>query len=459
MKNVALLLLISTILSAQTIPEWRTWAVKPPMGWNSFDAYDCRITEQDFKAVVDIMAEEYQPYGWEYAVIDYVWYHPNPGNWDTPRRFGHPNIRLDDKGRPLDYIALDAYGRTIPAINRFPSSEEGKGFKPLADYVHSRGLKFGIHIMRGIHRQAYFENTPILGSIYRARDIADTTSLCGFCNHMFGVNPAKPGAQAYYNSLFQQYAEWGVDFVKVDGIAKPYYAGEIELIRNAIDQCGRPIILSVSCGPTQLENADHVKNHTNMWRISSDFWDQWKKLHQSFELQSDWTPYRSNGQWPDADMIPFGKLSLDNRPHGKERLSKFTEAEHRTLMTLWCIARSPLMIGADLISSPPASLEWFKNKEVIDVNQNSEKNHELFRRNGFIAWIADVPESTDKYLAIFNVENENTETIIVSTRELGLKGTCTVKDLWNKTVTEKSTKQIKATIEAHDAVLYKILPK
>ena len=171
-------------------------APTPPMGWNSFDAYDSAINEKQYRATVDFMAANLLQYGWEYAVIDYIWFNPEPGKWKFPnRRLGHPDVRLDKDGRPIDKLAMDEYGRLLPAVERFPSAAGGKGFKPLADYVHGKGMKFGIHIMRGIPRQAYFEQRPILGTAYTAKDIAEPWDTCAWNNNMFGVDPTKPGAQ------------------------------------------------------------------------------------------------------------------------------------------------------------------------------------------------------------------------------------------------------------------------
>ena len=248
------ILLVCTSCSTGPSPaeepsEFGSLASTPPMGWNSFDAYDCRINEADFKATVDYMAEHLKPFGYEYVVVDYIWWHPDPGNWDTPRRKGHPNIRYEEDGKPLhpEYTTMDQYGRLLPAVERFPSAAGGKGFKPLADYVHSKGLKFGIHIMRGIHRSAVYFDTPMKGTGYTAGQIGETWDQCNWCNHMYGVDPTRPGAQEYYNSLFELYAEWGVDFIKADDMMTPVYPkGEVELIRKAIEHCGRPMVLSLS---------------------------------------------------------------------------------------------------------------------------------------------------------------------------------------------------------------------
>ncbi len=220
------------------------------MGWNSFDAYDCRIDEATFRNVVDFMAERMKPLGWEYVVIDYIWFNPTPGNWDNPnRRYGHPDVRLDSEGRPMDRLTMDQWGRLLPAVERFPTAAGGRGFKPIADYVHSKGMKFGIHIMRGLPRQAYYDNLPVKGSEYKAQDIAEPWDTCNWCNNMFGIDASKPGAQEYYDSLFALYAAWGVDYIKADDMMfPPYHAGEIEMMRRAIEKCGRPMVLSLSCG-------------------------------------------------------------------------------------------------------------------------------------------------------------------------------------------------------------------
>ncbi|MEM9657438.1 MAG: glycoside hydrolase family 27 protein, partial [Planctomycetota bacterium] len=318
-------------------------AQRPPMGWNSFDCYGCRINEQEFRQTVDCMAERLLPLGWEYAVIDYIWFNPAPGAWDHPnRRFGHPDVRLADDGRPLDRFAIDKYARLLPAPERFPSAAEGAGFKPIADYVHRKGLKFGIHIMRGIAREAYFDDLPIKGTDYTARDIAEPWDTCNWCKNMFGVDASKPGAQEYYDSLFELYAAWGVDYVKADDtMYPPYHAGEIELMRKAIDKCGRPIVLSLSCGDAPVSRARHLAKHANLWRVSGDLWDEWPLVKRNFELLNCRSPFIGPGHWPDADMLPIGHLSLEGRPHGPDRQSMLTWDEHVTMMTLWCIARSP----------------------------------------------------------------------------------------------------------------------
>ena len=432
-------------------------APTPPMGWNSFDAYDCRINEDQYKRTVDFMAENLLKYGWEYAVIDYIWWHPNPGEWDNPdMRFGHPNIRYASDGKPLDPTTIDEYGRLLPSVERFPSAADGKGFKPLANYVHGKGMKFGIHIMRGIHRAAWYENLPVMGANVKARDIAETQDTCAWCNNMYGVDPTKPGAQEYYNSLFNLYASWGVDFVKADDtMFPPYHKGEIELIRNAIDQCGRPMVLSLSCGEAPLGMASHLKANANMWRISADFWDDWESLEHNFGLMNAWSSHAGPNAWPDADMLPIGKLSLDNRPHGPERESQFTIPEQYTLISLWSIARSPLMIGADLLQANDSLMFFLTNPEVIAVNQNSTDNRQVFNKQKKCVWIATNPETGERYLALFNLAEKEQEIVFDFELEY-LRGKYLVRDLWQQKDIGVFENNFKAFLPPHGAAIYKL---
>jgi hypothetical protein len=436
-------------------------AKTPPMGWNSFDAYDCRINEQEFKATVDFMAENLLEYGWEYAVIDYIWWHPEPGNWDNPRRKGHPNIRFNDDGSPMfpQYTNMDEYGRLLPSVERFPSASNGAGFKPIADYVHSKGMKFGIHIMRGIHRVAAFNKMPILGSKATAHDISETFDTCNWCNHMYGVDANKEGAQEYYNSIFKLYASWGVDFIKADDtMFPPYHKEEIEMMRKAINQCGRPMVLSLSCGEAPVSRADHLVKNANMWRISADFWDNWESLKHNFDLLNTWSPFIGENHWPDADMLPIGKLSLDDRPHGPERMSKFTIPEHYTLMSLWSIAKSPLMMGGDLLSTPDSILKFLKNKEILYVNQHSTDNRQVFKHNERAIWTAKDPKNGDIFVGLFNL-SEKEKVINFDLESEDIRGTFKVRDLWEKKDIGEINSILSAKIDSHGGKLFRLSSK
>jgi alpha-galactosidase len=367
-------------------PEFLTWAPTPPMGWNSWDAFGTTVTEAQVKAQADFMAEHLLPHGWRVLTVDIQWYEPGAS--------GHV-YRAD---APL---VMDEWGRLLPAPNRFPSAAGGAGFEPLAAYVHAKGLQFGIHLMRGIPRLAVARNLPVKGAAARAVDIANRASVCPWNPDTYGVDMDKPGAQAYYDSVFELVASWGVDFVKVDDISRPYHdhEREIEAIRHAIDRTRRPIVLSLSPGETALTAAEHVKRHANMWRISDDFWDTWPALREQFRRLARWNPHRGPGHWPDADMLPLGVLDLGRRT------TRFTPDEQRTLLTLWSIARSPLIHGGDMTKTDAATLALLTNDEVIAVDQHSEGNRPLFEREDMVAWTADAPASADRYLALFNTRD------------------------------------------------------
>lgn len=421
-------------------------ALTPPMGWNSWDCYGASVTEEEVRGNAEYMATHLKSFGWEYVVVDIQWY--EPGAFTSSYR---PFVRLD----------MDDYSRLIPSINRFPSTKDGQGFKPLSDYVHSLGLKFGIHILRGIPRQAVHDNTPILGTNYTARDIASTNSICNWNTDMYGVNASKPGAQEYYDSLFQLYASWGVDFVKVDDIARSfigdtlYYSGEIELIHNAIENCGRPMVLSLSPGPTPLEAAEHVKKHANMWRMTNDYWDRWEDLLFEFEKCNEWSEHVGPGHWPDADMLPLGHIGIRSCEHGfKDRYTQFTKDEQITMMTLWSIFRSPLMIGCELRDNDDWTLALLTNEEVLRMLNHSHSAHQVSRIENEVIWTS-IDEDGSYYLAVFNI-GEIPATISTSLNTLGLEGTYTAKDLWSHEVLGEITDCITLDTAIHGARLIKL---
>ena len=282
-----------------------------------------------------------------------------------------------DRDEPFAELTMDEYGRLQPASGRFPSSAGGKGFKPLADYVHSLGLKFGIHIMRGMPRMAAHRHLPILGCGKGCHEVANPNSICAWNPDMYGLRCDMPEARAYYDSIFRMYAEWGVDFVKCDDIAReyPHCKREIEVISDACRACGRDIVLSLSPGPAPLEQAEHLKKYANMWRITDDFWDEWRLLKGMFERAEKWCVHAAPGHWPDADMLPVGALRQCYDPNG---WTNFTQAEQRTMMTLWCMMRSPLMMGGELTKNDDFTLKLLTNRDVLAIEKTSACAHPLW---------------------------------------------------------------------------------
>jgi alpha-galactosidase len=468
-----LILMSSTLIvqsaTAQTAP---LVAATPPMGWNSWDSYGLTITEEQFRANVKVLANDLKPAGYNYAVIDEGWFFFNP----------------EDRSKPDTLVyALDTNGRYVPVAARFPSADiqrrvgadfppgmpapklnaniTATTFKPLADWVHSQGLKFGIHIVRGIPRASVERNMPIANSTFHATDAADTADACPWDPTNWGIKDNAAG-QAWYDSLLAQYAAWGVDLLKVDCIAShPYKADEIRMIRKAIDKTGRQIVLSLSPGPTSLENAAEVGQLAQMWRISDDFWDVWsaepskhfpQTLANQFGKTAAWAQYARPGNWPDADMLPLGHLG-PVPGSGKDRDTRFTPTEQQTLMTLWAMARSPLILGANLTLLDNATLKLITNPNVLRVDQTATRSGQVMHSGNIIAWTADLPPDSpdgEMALALFNVGEEQ---VVVETSFAAFNiddATYRVKDAW----TGKNLGKLKSipslTLEPHACILY-----
>jgi len=349
-------------------------APTPPMGWNSWDSYGTTVTEAEVKANADFMAAKMKSHGWEYIVVDI--------QWSDPQAKAH-GYRANAE------LTMDDQGRLTPAVNRFQSAAGGKGFGPLAAYIHSKGLKFGIHIMRGVPRRAAV-----------AAEIGDPNSICRWNSDMYGVDMEKPGGQAYYDSIVKLYAGWGVDYIKADDMAQPLHAPEIVALHKAIVKSGRPIVLSLSPGPADLTKADFYAANANLWRVSGDLWDRWQDIRKTFPLMEKWSKYSKPGGWPDADMLPLGHIGI-RAERGIDRMSLLTHDEQQTLMTLWCISRSPLMVGGDLPTSDNLTVSLLTNDEVLAVNQHATNSRQVSATGDQIVWEADGPDG-QKYVALFN---------------------------------------------------------
>ncbi len=397
-------------------------AAMPPMGWNSWDAYGETVSEADIKANAAWMAEHLKAYGWEYVVVDSGWY---VTNHSAGTNAASAEFSLDD------------HGRYTPAVNTIPSAKNGAGFKPLADYVHSLGLKFGIHILRGIPKEAVRGNLPIAGSSYHAKAAADIADSCPWNPFNYGLKPGSPAAQAYYDSIAKLYAEWGVDFLKVDCISShPYKPDEIRMISAALHKVRRPIVLSLSPGPAPLEKAIELRRYAQMWRISDDVWDVWyseknfpQGVGNQFARAAKWAAFSGGGHWPDADMLPIGRLE-PSAGWEQPRTSRLTHDEQRTLLTLWSVFRSPLIMGGNLTLCDDWTQSALTNAELIGVDQHSTNSHAVISTDKAAVWLS-TPESEDgAYVAIFNLDAVP-QKFHYLWKDLGLKrSSYSLRDLW-----------------------------
>ena len=407
----------------------------PPMGWNSWDCFGAAVTEDAVRANAEYMAKHLRPFGWEYVVVDIQWYQPTA----TTHAY-----------EPFSDVRMDGFGRLLPAENRFPSAAGGAGFRPLADYVHALGLRFGIHIMRGLPRMAAHRRLPILNGAFTCDQAADPNSICAWNPDMYGLRCDLPSAQAYYDSIFSLYASWGVDYVKCDDIAREYprCEKEIEIISRACRNCGREIVLSLSPGPAPLERAEHLKKYANLWRITDDFWDEWRLLRAMFERAEKWCVHAGPGHWPDADMLPVGAL---RQCYGGRDWTRFTQAEQRAMMTLWCMMRSPLMIGGDLPQNDDFTLRLLTNAGVLGIEKDTWCAHPLYTTETECAWIAPRKDGNGCYAAAFNLSDE-TRTVTIPPEAVELPFT-KAEEMWSGRIQSVLT----AALPPHDAAVWKLM--
>ena len=418
-----------------------SFAPTPPMGWNSYDYYDTTVNEAQVRANAEYMARNLREYGWQYVVVDIQWYAHGAGS----RRDKFQYI-------PFSRLEMDGYGRLLPDPERFPSSVGGAGFGPLAAYVHSLGLKFGVHIMRGIPRTAAHDHLPIKGTGLGANDIANPSSICGWNPDMYGVLPGV-GGQAYYDSLLELYAGWGVDFIKCDDICNtnlypgnPYSARhEVEMLAEAIQKCGRDIVLSLSPGPALIDKAWHYETHANMWRITDDFWDDWRLLKDMFRRCELWQRHVSRGCYPDCDMLPLGRLG---KGFGRERETSFTRDEQRTMMTLWCLFGSPLMIGAELTKLDEWTLSLLTNREVLGMLNPECRPRQICLDDEKAIWEAVNEKTGEAYIALFNLGEEREVSFVK-------EGERTLTELWSGEE-QVCAGELKVRIPAHGCRVYRI---
>lgn len=426
------------------------FAPTPPMGWNSYDCYDTTVTEAQVRANAAYMAEHLKEYGWEYVVVDIQWYAHRP---DAQRdRYQY---------LPFGELAMDGFSRLLPDPERFPSSAGGKGFGPLAEYVHGLGLKFGIHIMRGIPRQAAHGRLGIKGRAETADMVADPSSVCRWNPDMYGVRACEAG-QAYYDSLLELYAGWGVDFIKCDDIcntdnASPFYEGkygarhEVEMLAKAIQRCGRPVVLSLSPGPALIGEAWHYEAYANMWRITDDFWDDWALVKGMFPRCELWEKHVAPGCWPDCDMLPVGRIGKGFRA---ERETRLTRDEQRSMMGLWCVFGSPLMVGAELTRLDSWTLGLLTNRRVLRLLDPARKRRQVWRDSETAVWASEDPAEGTLCAALFNLAGGARE-LSVGLEELGLPGqSAGAEELWTGARVRAEAGRLRAAVPGHGCGLF-----
>ncbi len=420
-------------------------AQTPPMGWNSYDAYGDSVTEAETLANAEWMQAHLLPFGWDTIVVDFRWYDPHPTGADY----------LLNSTRTGAALAADEFGRLLPAPDRFPSAANGLGFKPLADKLHSMGLKFGIHVMRGIPRQAVLANTKIFGGEYSAAEAGDPNDKCSWCPDMFGVRDNAAG-QAWYDSCVQLWASWGVDYIKVDDLSEPYHTPEIEMIHRALAKYAPHTVFSTSPGPTSTSHGGHIAAQANLWRISGDFWDHWPKLNAQFDLLAEWQGAGGPGHWPDADMIPLGHIAIRSGIDGEPHWTDFTRDEQLTLISLWTLAPSPLMLGMNLPDNDDWTTALLTNPEVMALDQDPLAKP---ARRVFVPglnaelWMRELSGGCHA-VGLFN-RTDRPVNVELTWSQLGFHSRPKVRDLWLRTDLARQ-KDFTTMLPPHGCILLRV---
>lgn len=406
----------------------------PPAGWNSFDSFGGYLHEAAAFAQLEALAAKLAPSGYDFFVVDIGWY----GEYELKPGTLLPSPRSKHAAR----VHLDAHGLPQPSRCYFPN-----GFRALIERTHALGLKFGLHLMRGVPRQAVAQRLPAKGARVTAADIADTSSTCPWCDYNYGIDLQRPGAQEYYDALVAQVAEWGVDFIKADDITA--YPLEIEALVRAIEKCGRPIVLSLSHGGEADIRLRSTYEQSDMVRITKDIWDDVPSIERSFLAWEFWQPLTRPGFWPDLDMIPFGDLqTMSPEPvsgelpagynpslcgKGYRRRCGLSLEERRTFITQRALAASPLFMGGDLTTLSAEDLHLLTAPAMLACNRNGVSARPIYVHGDVQVWhAADRRLSGAGWIGVFNRNPaREPEQIVLSPDRLQLPPATELTDVWN----------------------------
>ncbi len=415
----------------------------PPMGWNSWDSYGGFPNQEALLNNLRVMASRLKPYGYTYFVIDAGW---------------HKRIHEIDQGQGV----VDQYG-FIGNYKAFPI-----GMAAFADSVHAYGLRFGLHIMRGISRNAWRTDFPIWGTSFTARDIVDTTSVCSWSKENYGIDMTKEGAQAYYDSFIGQLVAWGIDFIKVDDITE--HPEEIQAVKNAVLKTGKNVVISLSPGegnPLYM----NAYNESNMVRVTSDVWDNQSCINQTFDAWKKWSAIEGIRFWVDMDMIPFGHLSLYNpNPNyltekyvgegvegGKERMCALSKDQQYTLITLRAMSASPLFMGGDLPTTDEFSFSLLTNKEILACNKNGIIGKLVSDSNGVEIWKSPLKTNPNEgWIGLFNRTNQEVK-FSLTTKDLGIDQSASLYNIWQEIEckTYSHSDKLEVSIKPNGVAFYK----
>jgi Alpha galactosidase A/Alpha galactosidase C-terminal beta sandwich domain len=411
----------------------------PAMGWSSWSFLRDSPTEASVEADAEAMKDSgLAGVGYQYVNLDDFWY-------QCPGLQG-PNV--------------DRYGRWVIDATRFPSAGSLNGIRLVANYVHSLGLKFGLYVTPGLSMQAVVKNTPIEGTSYTADQIAEPSVKENNydCGGMVGIDYAKPGAQQFINSWADEFASWGVDYLKLDGVGS-LDIPDVKAWSDALRQTGRPIHLELSNGLT-IDHASAWAQYSNGWRTGGDIecygcepgsssypLTDWSSVSSRFDQVAAWQPYGGPGGYNDYDSIEVGNGNNDG----------LTLPERQTQLSLWALAASPLILGADLTSLDPTDLGLLKNRDVISADQDAIDASRIAAASTYQTF-AKTERNGDVVVGLFNVSGAP-QVISTSVSALGMTPgrDYLLTDLWTHRRTQ-TTGTISAAVPSHGVALFRISP-
>jgi alpha-galactosidase len=357
----------------------------PPMGFNNWNTTACRaeFNEAMVKGIADIFVDKgLKDAGYQYVNIDDCWAEPQ----------------------------RNAQGNLVPNKARFPN-----GIKAVADYVHSKGLKFGLYTSAGTKT----------------------------CNKDGGF----PGGLGHEKQDANLFASWGVDYLKYDNCNNQGVDAQqrYKAMRDALKATGRPIVYSLcEWGRTDPKVWTWGKDVGNLWRTTGDITDNWAKIVSIIHANEKLAQYAGPGHWNDPDMLEVGN-------------GKLSDTEYRSHFSMWAIMAAPLLIGSDLRKVNAATFTILENRDVIAVDQDPlGKQGTLVKRSGAGLAVYTKPLANgDRAVALFN-ESGATATISTTAAEVGLSGSAfTLKDLWSK-ATRNTGGAISSSVPAHGTVIYRV---
>ncbi len=422
MKKILFAVFLLGVMSLHAQSDFHQWLSAPPMVWSNTSNEITDNTEFDIKKGVDfIAANNLLDLGWKYVVVGERWYAgKNPQN---PAEIKY---------------SIDKNGRFLPSETRFPTSIDSVQFKAFSYYLHEKGLKFGLRITRGVPIEAVHKKSPIAGSEHCVSQIHSWHKTS---EDTYAILPDKPGAQEYYNSVFKLYAGWAVDFVQIEGLLEPYQEKEIEMFRQAIDSCGRKIILCLSSGSAPVADAEHVSSHANLWNVGTRSKDY--HLADLMEVYSRWIPFSKQGTYPYITTSEIDGLFDD---------------EILSLITFHYISKSPWIMGLDLSRFDKEKIALFKSDYSREILKYSKDNKQIRLDEQAAIWVAGDSRSSIKYLAVFNLSSDNSPAkIAIDLKDLGVSGSCKIIDVWKGKDLGIISKQFTPEINYHGAGLYKVI--